>query len=68
MVDWLKDLPSGQTYPGDDDRPRSSTIMGGWNFDSAQLDFPDDPERPDDERNRIFSMNYCENFEILKKI
>ena len=29
----------------------------------AALDFPDDPERPNDEQNRTFSMIFRENFE-----
>ena len=31
------------------------------------LDFPDDPERPKDEQNRFFSINFHENFEIFSK-
>ena len=31
------------------------------------LDFPDDPERPNDEQNRIFSTVFFENFEKLSK-
>ena len=31
------------------------------------LDFPDVPERPNDDQNRIFSTNFHENFEKNSK-
>ena len=38
------------------------TVVGGKAQSEAALDFQDAPRRPNDERKRIFSRNYHENF------